>query len=258
MKTKFTFKIFIGIVILLFVVPCQIMSQENEFLGKTIEFSSKDDLAITADLYLTDDRDAPFILLFHQAGWSRGSYREIAPKLNLLGFNCMAIDQRSGNAVNDIKNETAARAKLKGLAMNYPDAYQDMQAALDFVYEKYKPGIMLIWGSSYSAALSFILAEKNMEMLDGMLAFSPGEYFTFEGKSISEYAKSLYMPVFITSSKGEEKNWKNIYEVIPSDYKMNFVPNFEGYHGSRALWEAHEGNEKYWEHVKEFLQLFKK
>jgi pimeloyl-ACP methyl ester carboxylesterase len=250
-------KLFIGIIILTLTLPSQIISQENTFSGETIEFKSLDDLEITADLYLTDDLNAPFILLFHQAGWSRGSYREIAPQLNALGFNCMAIDQRSGNFVNDITNETAARAKIKGLAMKYPDAYQDMQAALNYVYEKYEPKVMLIWGSSYSAALSFILADKNMEMLDGMLAFSPGEYFTFEGKSISEYAENLHMPVFITSSKDEEKNWSNIYEAIPSKYKMNFVPDFDGYHGSRSLWRAHEGNEQYWEHVKEFLKLFK-
>ena len=34
-----------------------------------------------ADLYIAHDASAPFILLFHQAGWSRGEYLEIAPKL---------------------------------------------------------------------------------------------------------------------------------------------------------------------------------
>jgi len=67
---------------------------------KTITFPSHEGVTITADLYITnEDKNIPFIVLFHQAGFSRGEYREIAPKLNKLGFNCMAIDQRSGDGV---------------------------------------------------------------------------------------------------------------------------------------------------------------
>ena len=254
MKTKI---LYLAIISTLMMLPLSGFNQAA-FEGKTIAFPSMDDLEITADVYLTEDEDAPFVLLFHQAGWSRGAYREIAPKLNQMGFNCMAIDQRSGNAINEILNETAAKAKAKGLAMQYPDAYPDLQAALNFVYEKYKPKTMLIWGSSYSAALSLVLAEKNMEMLDGILAFSPGEYFKFEGKSISEFAKNLHMPVFITSAKDEEGYWKDIFAAIPSTYKMSFVPDFKGHHGSRALWKAHEGHEKYWNEVVKFLDLYLK
>ncbi len=256
MKERYAIRFFKLILITILILPNSVNAQTTDFKGQTIEFPSLDELKITADLYLTDEALSRFILLFHQAGWSRGSYREIAPKLNRLGFNCLAIDQRSGNLVREIKNETAARAKDKGLAMNFPDAYPDLQAALNYVYEKFDPKTVLIWGSSYSAALSFVLAEKNQELLDGVLAFSPGEYFTFEDKSIPEFAANLQMPVFITSSKNEENNWKGIYESIPSKYKMSYVPDFDGYHGSRALWEAHQGNDKYWEQVIKFLNLY--
>jgi dienelactone hydrolase len=254
MKKRVTHK-YLGLLIIFLVLPLIAINQ-TDFERKTIKFPSLDKLEITADVYLTADQDAPFILLFHQAGWSRGSYREIAPRLNRMGFNCMAIDQRSGNIAREIKNETAQKAKDKGLAMKYADAYPDLQAALDYVYKVYKPKTMLIWGSSYSAALSFVLADKNMEMLDGLLAFSPGDYFKFEGKSIPEFAANLHMPVFVTSAKNEAANWKNIYDVIPSKYKMSFVPEFKGYHGSRALWGEHEGSEEYWEQVEKFLELF--
>lgn len=258
MKTKYLFILLTGIMLLTLALPTELNSQTTNFKGKTIKFPSLDGLEITADLYLADDASSNFIILFHQAGWSRGSYREIAPKLNTMGFNCVALDQRSGNAVREVKNETAARAKEKGLPTQYLDAYPDMQAALNYVYKKYEPELVLIWGSSYSAALSFVLADKNQELLDGMLAFSPGEYFKFEEKSISEFAKNLQMPVFVTSSRDEEKNWKGIYDVIPSKYKMSYVPDFDGYHGSRALWEVHEGYDKYWEKVTEFLNLYLK
>src|SRR5262245_54570689 len=64
-----------------------------------ITFPSKDGLPVTADLYHVND-SLPVILLCHQARFSRGEYREAAVKLNKFGFNCLAIDQRSGQEVN--------------------------------------------------------------------------------------------------------------------------------------------------------------
>ena len=73
-----------------------------------VKFQSKDDITITADCYKVDE-SSPYILLFHQAGSSRGEYKEIAGKLTNLGYNCLAVDLRSGNEVNNVVNETARR-----------------------------------------------------------------------------------------------------------------------------------------------------
>ncbi len=84
---------------------------------ETISFKTADSLEVTADLYLTNPDKAPFIILFHQANWSRGEYLEIAPKLIKMGFNCMAVDQRSGDKVNGVLNETHRRALEQGKAV---------------------------------------------------------------------------------------------------------------------------------------------
>jgi hypothetical protein len=76
------------------------------FSQKKITFKASDGLQITADLYILNPSENSFIILFHQARWSRGEYLEIAPKLNKLGFNCMAVDQQSGGEINNIVNET--------------------------------------------------------------------------------------------------------------------------------------------------------
>jgi hypothetical protein len=39
---------------------------------------------------------------------------------------------------------------------------------------------------------------------------------------------------------------------------MDFKPNTEGIHGSRALWESTEGNDKYWEAFEDFFRNDKK
>jgi dienelactone hydrolase len=220
---------------------------------KEINFTTSDDLTVTADLYLTSDNSAPFIILFHQAGYSRGEYLETAPKFNKLGYNCLAVDQRSGREVNEIVNKTNAKAKDKYMKTAYTDAMPDLEAAINYVKEKYNPKKLIILGSSYSSTLSIILASKYPKKIDAALAFSPGEYFLFENRKIEEFASDIKIPIFITSAKDEEFMWKDIYNKIPSEYRNSYLPEVNGIHGSRALWEVQEGNEGYWNAVKEFL-----
>ena len=225
----------------------------TEFKGETVIINSIDGLNIKADVYEIKDKKAPVILLFHQAGFSRGEYRETAPLLNNLGFNCIAIDQRSGKGVNGVINETFIDASAKGLSTKYPDAFPDLKAALKFVMRKYPSNKIIVWGSSYSASLVFVLAQKYLDKISAVIAFSPGEYFKFKGKEIKEYAQKVKCPVFITSAKKEHGSWKGIYESIPEGKKFFFLPESDGVHGSRALWKSNESYKEYWKALKNFL-----
>jgi len=234
-------------------------AQDDAF--RTIQFNASDGVEITADLYLAHaDLNNPLIVLCHQAGWSRGEYREIAPKLNALGFNCIAIDQRSGGAVNDVKNETLASAEKAKKGTTFVDAKSDIIDTLKFVKGTFAHGKLLLWGSSYSAALSLKVAGDESDLVDGVLSFAPGEYFERFGQPadwIQTSASNIKVPAFITSAKKEHGNWKAIYEAIPSDAKQNFLPSTKGNHGSRALWEQFADHEAYWMEVKVFLSQFK-
>ncbi|MFD2564964.1 alpha/beta hydrolase [Aquimarina rubra] len=218
---------------------------------KTIDFPSKDGLTITADVYEAKE-SSQFIILFHQAGWSRGEYLEIAPKLTVLGYHCLAVDQRSGGAVNEVKNKTKALAKKEGKQTEFVDAFQDIEAAVDYVKKTYKPEKIIIWGSSYSSALVLKYAGDHPDDINAVVSFSPGEYF---GKKnfITASAANIKVPVFITSAKNEKKSWSGIYDAIPSDKKQFFLPETKGNHGSRVLWETFSDHKSYWKAVKGFL-----
>lgn len=234
-------------------------SQKNTQDFKTITFKAEDGLDITGDVYLKHDLKAPFIVLFHQAGWSRGEYREIAPKLNEMGFNCLAVDQRSGGKVNGVQNQTNAMAVKTGKKTSYIDAYVDMSAALNHAGENYAQGKLVIWGSSYSSALVIKLAGDFPQKVDGALSFAPGEYFASLGKTktfITEAAKNVKCPVFITSAKNEKPNWDGIFKAIPATTKRSFVPTTQGKHGSRALWDKFADSKDYWTAVNNFLVQF--
>ncbi len=224
---------------------------------RKVDFPSKDKLKITADLYAPHkDKKTPFLVLFHQAGWSRGEYREIAPKLNKLGYNCLAIDQRSGGTINGVANETMARAKKAGKGMTYLDARQDLVAALEYARKNHAKGKLVAWGSSYSSALVLHVVGEKKKLADGVMSFAPGEYFARFGKSktwIRDAAKKLKHPTFITSAKREHRSWKAIYDAIPKGKKAFYLPETKGNHGSRALWEQFPDHEGYWKAVRAFL-----
>ncbi len=229
---------------------------------ETITFPSKDGLQITADTYIGEtEKNRPLIVLFHQAGWSRGEYIEIAPKLNKLGFNAMAVDLRSGKAVNGITNQTAKGARKAGKQTRYIDALPDMESALLYARNLVgKDAKIIAWGSSYSSALVLQLVGEKPVLADAILSFSPGEYFKKSGKPlnwIKESAKSLNVPVFITSAKSEKGRWSAIFKAIKSKKKVSFIPETNGNHGSRALWGKFSDSSEYWLAVSQFLNSLK-
>jgi pimeloyl-ACP methyl ester carboxylesterase len=225
---------------------------------QSVDYPTAGGIQGRADVYASKDPSATLILLFHQAGWSRGEYREIAPKLVKRGYRVMAVDQRSGGAVNGVQNETHHRAARMGLARSYLDAYADMKAALSYARKELGAKRVIVWGSSYSASLVFRLTAEHPEGVAAVMAFAPGEYFKKdEGPDyIQGFAKRVKQPVFVTSSKTERDQVKPIFDAAPAEKKILFTPASKGQHGSRALWDKWPDNDVYWAAVNGFLAGF--
>lgn len=220
---------------------------------ETITFPSLDGLTITADFY-AGNPDQPYMILCHQAGYSRGEYIETAPKFGKLGYNCLAVDLRSGKEVNGINNETALLAKKKKKGTDYLDAEKDIIAAIDYAFKISNKKVVLV-GSSYSASLVLKIASNNNKVA-AVFAFSPGEYF---GKElvVKEAIKNLDKPVFATSSKEESTGVAELIKDIKSTNKMHFTPSTKGEHGSRTLWKANDNYHEYWFGIMMFTRQMK-
>ena len=231
-----------------------------------ITFPSGDGVSCRADLYLASaDPATPFIVLFHQADYSRGEYLEIAPRLNRLGFSCMAVDARSGGEVRGARNLTREAAEAAGKAgYRYLDARPDLEAALAHARRTYAHGALIAWGSSYSAALVLHLAGSQPGRVDGVLAFSPGEYLGGAVRVAEDAARIASIPVFITSGPTEGFQWRAIYEALATPRKASYLPQATArLHGSSVLW-ADLGTaadpvpnplaEGYWNAVEAFLR----
>ena len=97
------------------------------------------------------------------------------------------------------------------------------------------------------------MGSKHAGEMNGILAFSPGEYFQIDEQKIETYAPNIKCPVFITSGKNEKGAWEGIYKNLNTK-KTSFLPTEGGAHGSKALWPDKKGNEAYWKAVEQFLK----
>ncbi len=207
-----------------------------------VTFTAEDGLKITADLYETNP-SKPYIILFHQAGYSRGEYRQIANKIIKFGYNCLAVDLRSGGEVNYIQNHTALLAVQQGYAVDYMSSKKDIEAAISWVKKRSNEPVVL-FGSSFSASLSLLIAKNNPDV-KAVIAFSPGEFFNPE-ISIQTEIKNINKPVFAASSQRESLYLDTLLQYVSDTNKTIFAPKNGGEHGSKALWKSNPNNQEYW------------
>ncbi len=199
----------------------------------------------------------PLILAFHQAGSSHAEYAPLAPRLNRAGFHVLAIDQRSGGSEFGGTNLTVAGL---GRSTGYAAALPDLEAALAWGKLRSKGAPIIVWGSSYSAALVFLLAGKHPADVAGLLAFSPGEYLGAPN-AVASAAGTVRVPVFVTQSSDADETLESraILQATASSDKTLALPKRQGLHGSATLRADRnaQGAEDNWSAVLGFLARFK-
>src|SRR5260221_7082000 len=122
--------------------------------AETISFTARDRVQVFADYYPAQSAAQPLILLFHQAGSNRGEYATIAPMLVALGFNALAIDQRSGGSAGGRVNETLQHL---GRSTGFGEALADLEAAVSLAETSRHRRQLVGLGRHQSAALVFLL-----------------------------------------------------------------------------------------------------
>lgn len=210
---------------------------------KKVTFLSSDGLTVSADLYLKD-KNLPFILLFHQGNYSRGEFKEIAPKLLNLNYNCLSVDLRSGGKINFIENETNQNAVVKKIPHAMLDARADINASILYV-KNFNNIPVVLFGSSYSASLSLVIGNQNPDVR-AVIAFSPGEFFS-PALIVKESLKGFDKQVFVASTRTEYSYLVKMLSAIPPQHITYFTPkDSAGIPGAKALWESSPGNQEYW------------
>ena len=236
--------------ILLFVSFTSVNAQQ------LITFPAQDGLEVSADFYETEEKSNKYLLLFHQAEYSRGEFSQIATRLVKVGFNCIAVDLRYGEEVNFINNETAMRALKGGFDVSMLDSYRDMIAAVQYVKSECDSARIFLLGSSYSASLSLIMAKQRRD-IEAVIAFSPGEFFGTE-LNVEQTLKGMKVPMFVGCLRSEYYYVMQLVSGVVSKNKVIFKPDAsEGLHGAKTLWWESKTRDEFWLSLLYFLKDFK-
>jgi dienelactone hydrolase len=231
-----------------FVICLNLIAQEK------VNFPATDKLKVTADLYLKD-KNLPFIILCHQAGSSRGEFPEIANRLLKLDYNCLAIDLRAGETCNYVNNETAERAKNGSFSQSLLDAKKDIEGSILYL-KKFTHQPIILFGSSYSASLCLLIANKNKQ-IGAVIAFSPGEYFRPE-LVVKDNIAGLNVPVFASVTTLEYDYVIQMLSGINENFKTIYKPSQgKGIHGAKALWPSSETADECWLNLIMFINKIK-
>ena len=225
--------------------------------AEPVVLTAADGVKVFGEVWRAQSEHSPVILAFHQAESSHAEYATLAPRLNAAGFTVLAIDQRSGGRAFGGINQTVAKL---GHSTGYDAALPDLAAALAWGRTQARGAPVLIWGSSYSAALVFALAARNPGKVAAVLAFSPGEYLG-SPDAVRAAAKKVSVPVFVTQASDLEEieQARSILAAVPGPDKVQFVPSKGGEHGSSTLIRERNpaGADENWQAVLRFLARFK-
>ncbi len=237
----------IKLLILLFSLQVNASSQTvatNTSAGSEVKTVTADGITLFGQKYFGSlDNQAPLILLFHQAGSNgRGEYKALIPWLNNSGFRTIAWDLRSGKARFDFENRTV-NAFTEEVKYSYCEVSPDLQAALDYVLTEKLADEVVVWGSSYSAALVFKLAADNKQTVSGVAAFSPASGGPMEDCRARMWLDDVSQPVVVFRPEKEmdldsSKEQRDIFMAAGASFHV--IKN--GVHGSSMLDDSRTKN----------------
>jgi hypothetical protein len=87
---------------------------------------------------------------------------------------------------------------------DYRAALPDLEAALEWSRMQSLPARSIVWGSSYSAVLVFLLAAKCPSEVAAVMAFSSGGYLG-DTHTVKDAAATVCAPVFTTCARNAEE-----------------------------------------------------
>lgn len=237
-------------------MPDEVLSKK--YPAKKVTFTTTDNRKVFGELYEVG-KDNPVILLCHQTGFNKYEYVDIAPKLNALGFNCLAVDLTTGGTFQEKINETIEKAStpIDRSSMVFVEASEEeIKAAINYLNEKYKKKVT-VWGSSSSATLGLFAALEN-ENINAAIAFSAFDHFRENRTSLSIVIPKIDKPIFMTSAKAEASIITGLLKDVQlKKGQIHFITNGSGDHGSKAMWNGRSDAEEYWKEVTKFLNSIK-
>jgi len=206
-----------------------------------VALTTSDGFTVAAYFYASKAKNAPGVILLHQRGADKDSWKDLAPKLVEEGFAAIAIDLRGHGETVDPQGRRPSLGSLK--EADYAKMALDVAAAHDYLDKQ--PNVngnrIGIVGASIGANLGIIYAAGDRRVRT-VVALSPGlNYFGLKPLDyLDGYdARALYL----IASKGDEYSDSSCETIKSAAVKADPVSYrvFEGKEHGTALLSAHPG-----------------
>lgn len=187
---------------------------------KPVSFASKDGAALSGDLYLSPEPNAPAVVLVHRLSGERAELAPLADRLKVAAKRYTILNF-------DLRGHGASKAPPKAKRDDSSAASNDVEAAIAEVEELAKPRSIVLVGTSLGAALISEVAFASPKV-SALALISPGA--AIAGHDLYRpYAEVRNLPTFIAGAKDDTVS------KLPLDTleKMAMSPTVKRYDGSR-------------------------
>jgi dienelactone hydrolase len=182
------------------------MTKTSEaIVSNTINFDAPDGVKIVGTFYGTSAADSPAVLMLHQFGANRGTYKDLARQFQSDGIAVLTIDGRGfGESTKKIDGSKVAVSQSNEAVAGMKS---DVAAAVKFLSEqknidKSRIGII---GASYGSSLAIIYATENAE-IKSVALLSPGTNYFGNLPTIPAIEKYGTRPVLIVAAEDDEES----------------------------------------------------
>lgn len=167
---------------------------------RLIKLKTSDEKEIVGDFYPVKEKTAPAVVLLHMMPSTKESWREFAKKLNMAGFQALAID---------LRGHGESEGEPEGFRLFSDEEHKasiyDVESAVEFFALRDVPLEKIsLAGASIGANLAFQFQSEHPEIKASVL-LSPG--LSYHGIDIEPMAKKILpsQPVFLAAGGANDE-----------------------------------------------------
>ena len=202
---------------------------------KKISFTTSDGVKIFGNFYKTDKADTPAVILLHMMPATKDSWNNFAKKLNIAGFQCLAIDLRGHG-----ESEGGPQGFQNFTDESHQKSIYDVDGAIKFFIDKNVPlSNISLMGASIGANLSLQFQAENPEMKASVL-LSPGlNYRSIETEQMAKKLKKDQSIFLVAGGNNDEYSTETVQKlssIVSSENKEIIIFKSAG-HGTMIFKE---------------------
>lgn len=180
-------------------------NKSNQTEEQTLGFAAPDGVQIVGTFYPAAKENSPAVLMLHQFGSNRDSYKNLARQFQAAGIAVLAIDGRGfGESTKKADGSTVTPSQS---AQAVEKMKSDVAAAVEFLSEqknvdKDKIGIV---GASYGSSLAIIYAADDSQ-IKAVALLSPGTNYFGNLPTVPAMEKYAARPVLIVAAEDDAES----------------------------------------------------